>query len=654
VTKSHRNAFLRVFPTKELFKGRARIAVLWAALSPVLLGLLLFGFYFVADLLTAQGVVELSGDEIAEYNALTGQDIDHQTTQSRKLRIENQGAAATVWHARNQFWVTPAAALVRQVPPLRDNSTALILLVASVALIGFLRSLVLSRAKNVALRVGFDVATRLRQTLHRQTLRLGPSDLEERDSDHVLRLFTVEVDKVRDGVFQTVSRLGRYPVEVGLLLAVAASVHWLLALQCLVPMAACWYLVQREHLRFDSARRLEESRAEAELQLLAENLRKTRLVRGYGMEKFEHEQFQKHLERFRDQVASLKLDEGWSRWACRFLVMTTATIVLYLIGSRILTPGNSLALSDALLMLAAFVGLHRPLQGLWELHAEREAAEHSAELIYRYLNAIPEVGQAVGAKFLEPTSKSIQFEAVSYTSPSGRKLLDGLDLKLPAGKVTAVVAFDPLEARALAYLLPRFIEPQSGRVLFDGNDIAWVTLDSLRAETIYVGGTDPLFTGTVLENISGGDAGYRLQDVTAAAKESHAHNFIQKLPQGYETALGLHGEDLDPGQIFRLGLARAIVRDPAIMIIEEPAANMDEGTKSLLDDAYNRILRNRTVLFLPTRLSTLRKADHIVLLHKGRVQALGPHWKLVKSSHLYRHWEYMRFNELRHEFELVE
>ena len=250
------------------------------------------------------------------------------------------------------------------------------------------------------------------------------------------------------------------------------------------------------------------------------------------------------------------------------------------------------------LMLAIVAGLPRPLAGLWELPVVRRQTAQAADRIYRYLNQTPAVSQAVGAKFLEPLSRTIRFEAVSYSLPNRRKLLDGIDLVLNAGEVIAVVSFDPLKARALACLLPRFIEPQAGRILFDGEDIAWGTLESLRAETVYVGGSDPFFTGTVVENIICSHSGYTLPDVTEAAKTAHAHNFILKLPQGYETVIGEHGEQLDAGQGFRLGLGRAVLRDPALMIIEEPTDSLDEDSKSLLDDSYNRIVKGRTVIFL--------------------------------------------------------
>ena len=246
-------------------------------------------------------------------------------------------------------------------------------------------------------------------------------------------------------------------------------------------------------------------------------------------------------------------------------------------------------------------------------------------------------------------SKTLHFENVKYQTPSGQKILDGVDFKLEVDKCYAITSADPLEARAIALMLPRFIEPREGRVLIDGEDISWVTLESLRAETVFVAADDPPFEGTVFDNIRGGQSDLTLQQVTEAAKLTHAHNFIVKLFNGYETVLTSQGDTLDAGQRFRLGLARAIVRNPALLIIEEPWSPLDEDTKTLLVDAYDRICRNRTVIFLPARLSTVRRTDQVIVLHEGKVAAIGPHAKLVSQSPIYRHWEYIHFNEFRNE-----
>jgi ABC-type multidrug transport system fused ATPase/permease subunit len=656
VAHSQPNSFQRVYPRKELFQGAARASAIWSSFASVALCLLLFDFYLITDLLDARGRLFLSEQQAVELALLTAEAVDvserknNPVTITPPRRFDDSGLLPSVWRFRHKAWGPALAAAYRNVDWLQQNGRALILLILAAAGLGFVRSLLLSRAGMHSTRAGLDVVTRLRRALHRQTLRLGPGDLEDTEYTHVLSLFSEEMERVRNGISLWVHRLGRNPLELVLLLALSVSIHWLVALQCLIPLMFCWYLVRRQVQRCDLARKLAQSRANSEMRLLSEGFRKPRIVRGYGMEAFEHEQFQKHLDRFRDNVLAGQQAGRWSRRTGRMLVAACGAIVLFLLGSKVLQTPDDLSLAGAGLLVVTFACMHRPLQELWQLHRVRDDASVGGDRIYRYLDQIPDVSQAVGAKFLQPLSKTLNFEAVTYSLPH-KKLLDGLDLKLRAGESVAIVSIDPLESRALMYMLPRFIEPQSGRILIDGEDIAWVTLESLRAETIYVGGADPFFTGSVLQNISCGNSDFLFQDVTEAAKKTHAHNFILRLNQGYETILGEHGEQLDAGQAFRLGLARAVSRNPALMIIDEPDDALDADAKSLLDDAYNRITRDRTVLFLPTRLSTLRRADRIVVIHRGRVEAIGPYSHLVKESPLYRHWEYVRFNEFCHELE---
>lgn len=609
-----------------MLRGKPRSALIWSCLSSIVLCLLLIDFYLTADLLVSRG-----------QNALQPSPTD----------VADSGLLSTAEWSKDKLWGPIVGTAYKRIAWLRRDNTALMLLVLSAVILGILRSMLVARARRVSGDAGWNIVNGLRRHVHRQRLRLGPGDLEDADGKQVIKLFTHDMDQLRHGIVAWISTIAHSPLEILLLIALALLADWLVALQCLIPIAGCWYLVQRERERFEVARNNSAARIESELRLLAESLQKTRIVRGYGMENFEQEQFQMHMERFTRDAMAVNHRERWSRRTCQLLTAICVGVVLFLIGSRVLQAPQSLSFTSAALILAAFVCLHLPVKRLWHLREHRDAASLAADRIYRYLDRIPEVGQAVGAKFLQPLSKSLEFESVRYSLPNRKNLLDGLDLRLPSGKSYALVSPDPLEALAAAYLLPRFIEPHGGRVLFDAEDIAWVTLESLRLETVYVGGTDPFFTGTVRENICCGADSYSSQQVTDAAKQSHAHNFVLKLPQGYETVLGEHGEQLDPGQAFRLGLARAILRSPAVMIISEPETALDADTKSLLEDTYNRICSERTVLFLPTRLSTLRRCEQVVLLHQGKVSAIGTHAELLKSSPLYRHWDYIKFNQFR-------
>jgi ATP-binding cassette, subfamily B, bacterial len=670
-------ALERLFPDRAILRGRSLTGLLVSVLAALVLGGILLFAWLLLDLLSTRGQLgDSAAASLAEVYTVevevvepppAGEPEQGEPAAGKPAAADAEPAAIVVVPAD---WARPGAnrgllptvarlrsqntlgaglltSLVAALPALRTNTSAMVTLLVGGVLLAILWAILVRAALARCRAAASEVTTRLRRSLHRHALRLGPSDLRDREGATVLHLFTAEVGTVGEGIREWTNRVGRHVCELVVLLAVALLVDWRLTLQCLLPLAGCWYLVHHEFRRRAERRRLGMQQAGEDLRRLAESLHNTRLVRGFGMENFEHEQFGKHLDRYQRDVLAVERGEATTLWAVRVLVAASLGLVFLLVGWKVLAAPEewSLSLSGAIVLLVAFGWMYQPLERLGEVPALRQRARIAAESVQRYLDEIPEVSQAVGAKFLEPLSRELRFEAVTYRARTGDLLLDELDITIRAGDVVALVSMDPLEARAAAYLLPRFIEPASGRVVIDGEDVAWVTLESLRAETIFVGAGDTFFTGTVHENVSCGSPEIGKPEITTATKTVHAHNFIQRLPHGYETVLGEHGEQLDPGRAFRLGLARAIVRNPALLIVEEPDAPLDTDTKSLLDDAYDRIFADRTCILLPARLSTLRRATRVIVLQNGKVVADGHHADLVKSSALYRHWEYMRFNE---------
>ena len=301
---SQSNLFERAFPVKQLFRGTALAAVICSGLSSLFACLLLLDSYLIVDLLVGRGEVVLLRDEVQRYEKRTG----GPSSGGGDLQRADQGMRSTVWAwaKRDKVGAEFLASVCRYTEGLHHNNSCFSILILAALALGLLNSLFLSRARILSLKTALNVVTRTRQILHRQTLRLGPSDLEEKENEYVLSLFTSDMERVRDAIDRRVSRLIRDPFILALLLMVALWIQWRLALQCLIPLAATWYLVQREKQRSETASRLGANRAEQELRLLAEDLRKTRLVRGYGMEAFERDRFQKHLERFRNRVSLMK------------------------------------------------------------------------------------------------------------------------------------------------------------------------------------------------------------------------------------------------------------------------------------------------------------------------------------------------------------
>ena len=552
--------------------------------------------------------------------------------------------------ASSTAWIARCIAAIRDRLPssLPLPAAGWLLLVAGTLLV--FRQSVGTLGDICAHRVAREIAGRLRRSLYRQHLRIGPGDLDGSTTTHIHELFTRDVDAVSTSVIEILRCRGRDPVLAVGLFVVALAVDWVLALQCLLlPAAVGAWLVLRDRAAQRNFRLLRHERTHDTGHPLLNLLSRVRLACGFGTETDDRVEF--------DQQLATE-DRGTARQFRRFTlgrlnrqILMTAIIasVLFLVIRRITTPVTGLSLSTASVLIVAVLGLLQSLDRLRGLQDTGRQAGTSAGRIYAYIDRIPPVSQAVGARFLQPLTGELSFESVSWQPDGSPSLLDRLDLEIPAGDVTALVSLDAREARAVAWLLPRFIDPHAGRVLCDGVDIAHATLESLRAETLFVSANGDCFAGTVLENLGCGHSDQGLSEVTDAAKSVHAHHFITKLAKGYETQIDASLSQLDAGQQFRIGLARALTRDPALLIIEEPDERLDADTKSLLGDAYDRLCQGRTVIFLPGRLSTVRRADHVVLLHKGRVVAIGPHEELLQTHVLYRHWEYLRFNEFRGE-----
>jgi ATP-binding cassette subfamily B protein len=328
-----------------------------------------------------------------------------------------------------------------------------------------------------------------------------------------------------------------------------------------------------------------------------------------------------------------------------FFLGLLATLILLLVAGYVVMAGE-LSVSSSLILAVAIISLYWPVRGFLDARRIVRRSRKSATVVFDFLDRHGGVGQAIEAEFMPLLTKTIQFDKVSLREPgTGRTLLTNVSFTIKAGEKVAIVGPDEMEKHALVYLLPRFLDPSHGEVRIDGKDLRWVTLDSLRAQIAMVLQHNLVFNDTVANNIGCGDPSYNLQRVIDAAKLAHAHQFISKLPQGYETVIGEQGEPLKLGEMFRIALARAILRDPAILVIEETRSPLDDDTKGMIDDTLQRVLPGRTVIFLPHRLTTIRNCDQVFLFYEGKLEASGDHRELLNSSDLYRHLQYLEFNE---------
>lgn len=489
-----------------------------------------------------------------------------------------------------------------------------------------------------------EAITRLRRSVYHHTNRLGTLAFRALGPNEAVSISTRHVEGVHDGLYLWLTVYFREPVKFGLLVAFALAVNFLLAVAFLLFALLVWLIGGQIAAFFRQEGRRAELRAANQLALMQESLMMMRLVKAYLMEAFNQTRVEKQLNDFAAAQLLRYRAESIYRPVFYFLGLA-AMLILLLVAGYVVLLGR-LGVTSILLLAAVIISLPLPTLAFLKARRAIRRSQESAKVMFQFLDRQGGVAQLIEASFVAPLSKQLQFDKVGLRDAgSGRRLLHNLTFNIRAGQRVAIVGADDLEKHALVYLLPRFLDPSSGDIRIDGKNLRNVTLESLRAQIAMVLQFNLVFSDSVANNIGCGDLTYNMQRITEAAKLAHAHQFIQKLPQGYETAIGDMGHVLKLGERFRIALARAILRDPAILVIEESVTPFDDDTKAMIDDTFQRVLTGRTVIFLPHRLSTIRNCDQIFLLHEGQIEASGEHRDLLASSELYRHLQYLEFNE---------
>jgi ATP-binding cassette subfamily B protein len=499
--------------------------------------------------------------------------------------------------------------------------------------------------REMAAQAAIEAATRLRRAVYHHTFRLGTLAFRALGPTEAVSIFARHIEAVHDALFTYLTVSYRAPIKFALLIAFALLVNFWLALASLMLALLVWLFGGQAAAYFRRRGRLATHQASEHLTIMRESLMLMRLVKCYMMEQFNQNRVERQLSRYaRVQMIRLR-GEAFYQPLLVLLGVLCALSLLFVAG--ILVLHGDLTVASLVALSTALVSMYQPLQRWLEARRLIRRGRDSADNVFKFLERRGEVGQVVGAEFLPPLSKQIEFDNVSLREPgSGRMLLEHVTLTIPAGKRIGLIGADDLEKHALVYLIPRLLDPTSGEIRIDQHNLRWVTLDSLRAQIATVLMHNLVFHDTVANNIGCGDSVYTLGQIIEAAKVAHAHHFIQKLPKGYETPIGELGHSLSVSEQFRIALARAVLRDPALLIVEEPDVALDEETKALLDDTWTRFLPGRTVIFLPHRISTIRSCDLLFLLHKGRIVASGVHKELLAQNPLYRHLHYLEFNEM--------
>jgi subfamily B ATP-binding cassette protein MsbA len=375
--------------------------------------------------------------------------------------------------------------------------------------------------------------------------------------------------------------------------------------------------------------------------MLHENVQGNRVVKVFGQEGFEAERLRVQDERIfqlfmrASRMRSLPVTEVLAGFAIALIIWYGGTSVIA--GTR--TQGNFIAFVITLVLL------YEPFKKLVRTNYTIQTGLAGAERAFGLLDQRPTVVDRPGVRALPPVRHGIEFHGVSFAYDPGEFVLRDIDLRIPVGHVVALVGMSGGGKSTLADLIPRLYDVTEGRITIDGIDVRDVTLASLRGQMAVVTQFTFLWNDTVRSNIAFGEPDRPQDDVIAAARAANAHDFILALPQGYDTTIGDLGVRLSGGQRQRLAIARAILKNAPILILDEATSALDTESEGLVQDALDRLMMNRTSLVVAHRLSTIRRADLIVVVSHGRIVERGTHEQLLARGGEYRKLYELQFGE---------
>jgi subfamily B ATP-binding cassette protein MsbA len=514
-------------------------------------------------------------------------------------------------------------------------------IVAFVALFG-VHALFVARRTYVMHVLGQRFVLDIRRRLYSHLQRLSLTYYDSRQTGEIMSRVSNDVNVLEDLVVH-----GTDTIVVQLLTLVGASaivfgyLSWQLGLVIVAPVPILLISIYRFSIRVRPIYRSIRDRLGDINARLQDNLSGIRVIKAFSREDHEQGRFDRESSDYYDMnVRGIRL---WSSFFPRieFLVSMGMVGVIgvggWLFISHRLVFGT---IAAALLYVDMF---YRPIGELFRVYDVILRSGAAAERIFEIFDAESEIRDAPDAVALEDMRGEVDFHDVSFRYATGEQVLRGINLHVSPGERIALVGRSGAGKTSIINLLPRFYDPESGVIAIDGRDIRTVTLGSLRSRIAMVLQETFLFSGTVRENLAYGKLDATDQEIEEAATIANAHEFITQLPDGYETQVGERGIKLSGGQKQRIAIARAVLANPRILILDEATSSVDAESEFLIHQALERLMRGRTTFIVAHRLSTIKNADRIVVLEEGRVVAQGDHQTLLVTSSTYAQLYDMQF-----------
>ena len=504
--------------------------------------------------------------------------------------------------------------------------------------------------------VGLNIVRDLRNAIGQRLLQLSPSFYGSHSTGELVSCMTNDTLQVRTALTDAVGSILRDSVRIIALLAMALYLDPVLGLIAFIGFPFGIYPVMRFGKKVRRFSRMGQDRFGSLTALLQEIIVGHRVVQAFSAEEIEYRRFSEENQKITDTFLRAEKYGAMAGPTNEALgAIAIAAVILYgglSVISGVRTQGDFIAFITSMFLL------YEPLKKLGRVNTITQAGISAAERIFELLDVRPDIQESADAVVLDSTRPSIEYKEVSFSYPAhaaekdaadaesaNAPALRGVSLSIAPGETVALVGLSGSGKSTFVNLLPRFYDPVEGSILIDKRDVRGYTLSSLRGAMAIVSQHTFLFNQSVQYNIAYGKPEASETEVFAAAKAAHAHEFISKMPGGYQAMIGEQGLRLSGGERARIAIARALLKNAPILILDEATASLDSESEHLVQRAIDTLMENKTTLVIAHRLSTIRRANRIAVFKQGKIIELGAHEELLNRSGEYAKLYRLQFQE---------
>ena len=482
----------------------------------------------------------------------------------------------------------------------------------------------------------------LRVNVYSHLLKLDLGYFAKSRSGELTSRLTADVVRIKTTVTQSLITLIREIFLIIIYFIITVWVSWKLTLVTLavLPPSMALILLLGKSLRRKSHRSQEKMADFASF--LTETITGVRVVKAFAMESFEERRFLKSVNAHQKYEIALRRMKAMSSPVTEFLGAVAAGVILWYGGNAVI-DGTGMSSGKFIVFLAAALSMMDPAKGISKTYASIQAGLAAGERVFGIIDTPPAIVECSSPVVPEPLKESIRFENVYFGYEPDKPVLKNISLEIRTGEIVALVGPSGGGKSTLADMIPRFYDPDKGRILFDGVDLRNLTITGLRSQLGVVTQETVLFNDTVMNNIAYGAENIPLEDVKKAAKIANAIDFIENMPEGFETVIGERGVTLSGGQRQRLAIARAVLKNPPILIFDEATSALDTKSEKLVQQAIDVLVEGRTSLVIAHRLSTIKKATRVLYIENGMILEEGTHETLLALEGKYHSLWKMQF-----------